>query len=274
LGVLIYQLIRRGAIEETKLRLKTEIPERRHYRSTLNFLTSYGLLQEIGGLSHESAFTLMGRRESSREEIICRVDPFAYLSHMSAMEHYGLTDRIPQTTFISSPSPRDWSAFARKKMQADLSEENRDYIESGFPSLRRIKLTRLRGREVHVVYRMHLGAFRHERDPEIRVSTIGRTFLDMIKDPDFCGGIRHVLSVYEESAERYLKLIVDDVNSSGAPIDKVRAGYVLSKVCGLEDPTIDNWKRFVQRGGSRKLYGKGEYSSEFSEDWCLSLNLS
>lgn len=40
------------------------------------------------------------------EEVVCSVDPFCYVSHLSAMEYHGLTNRMPTLLFISSPRPR------------------------------------------------------------------------------------------------------------------------------------------------------------------------
>lgn len=71
------------------------------------------------------------------------------------------------------------------------------------------------------------GAYLSIQGKTLRVSTIGRTFLDMIREPNLCGGIYHVLDVYAEHAPRYLRLIVDKVDRYGSPIDKVRIGYIL-----------------------------------------------
>jgi predicted transcriptional regulator of viral defense system len=109
----------------------------------------------------------------------------------------------------------------------------------------------------------------------MRVATIGRTFLDMIREPELCGGIYHVLEVYAEYAQRYLRLIVDVIDRHGSKIDKVRAGYILDERLELPhaNSTIESWRALVQRGGSRKLQANAPYSSRFSEKWCLSINI-
>jgi predicted transcriptional regulator of viral defense system len=107
----------------------------------------------------------------------------------------------------------------------------------------------------------------------LRVATLGRVFLDMLREPRLCGGIQHVVDIYRQEASRHLKLIVDEVDRHGQPIDKVRAGFVLAEVCRLQSPVIDGWDRFAQRGGSRKLDAESEYAPIYSERWQLSINV-
>jgi predicted transcriptional regulator of viral defense system len=121
--------------------------------------------------------------------------------------------------------------------------------------------------------RSQLGAFRLVSGSTLRVATIGRVFLDMLREPALCGGIQHVVDIYQREAKRYLKLIVDEVERHGQPIDKVRVGYLLSDVCKLEAPEFSSWQKFAQRGGSRKLDAKGEYVPSYSERWLLSINV-
>jgi predicted transcriptional regulator of viral defense system len=126
---------------------------------------------------------------------------------------------------------------------------------------------------MHFCERSQLGAFRRVAGSSLRVSTVGRVFLEMIREPSLCGGIQHVIDVYQSEAKRNLKLIVNEMNQHGSAIDKVRAGYLLSEVCGLNDPSFTDWEKFAQRGGSRMLDPQGEYVSHFSERWKLSLNV-
>jgi predicted transcriptional regulator of viral defense system len=88
-----------------------------------------------------------------------------------------------------------------------------------------------------------------------------------------CGGIRHVIDIYRQYVERYSDLIIDEVERHGNKIDKVRAGYLLEELCGLESETIEGWQQYVQRGGSRKLDPFEEYSPKYSKRWWLSLNI-
>jgi predicted transcriptional regulator of viral defense system len=230
------------------------------------------VLSEIRDLPRESAFTVLGRSSVSAAEIACTVDPFAYVSHLSAMEMHGLTDRVSQTLYLSSPDPKSWSRLAAELMQRELGERLTEYRDAGFPRLTRTHLEKLAGRPVHITHSSHLGAFRKTPDSEVRVATIGRTFLDMLREPALCGGIHHVLGIHREHAPRNLALIVAEVDQHGGPIDRVRAGYVLEEYCGLQHPSFAEWQKSAARGGSRRLVAANEYAPQYSERWALSLN--
>jgi predicted transcriptional regulator of viral defense system len=158
-------------------------------------------------------------------------------------------------------------------MKKDLAGNVDKYTNSGLPVLTKTKMEKIGKTPVHRHNSLHHGAYKNVKGKCLRISTIGRTFLDMLKNPDLCGGMAHVLDVYAEHAETYLRLIVDEVTSHGGPIDKVRAGYILDERLGLKDPIIDVWVSHAQRGGSRKLDATAEYVPEYSEKWCLSINL-
>lgn len=262
-----------GQFKGQPLRINKEVPERRHYLQVLSFLTQYGQLRGLTDFRSNSLFALGGRTNLLPEEAICTADPFAYLSHLTAMEFHGLTDRLPETIYVSSPPPNDWRAFAQNKKLSDLKELVTDYENSGFPTLYKPRPTRVLGKRINLHNSLHFGAFKNVPSTKLRYSTIGRTFFDMLSAPSLCGGLRHVLNVYAQHAKKFLPLIVTEIDRHGSPIDKVRAGYVLEEVCGLVDPKIDDWRAYVQRGGSRKLSAAGEYSPTYSEKWCLSINI-
>jgi predicted transcriptional regulator of viral defense system len=121
---------------------------------------------------------------------------------------------------------------------------------------------------------IHLGAFKLVRGRTIRVSTLGRTFLDMVRDPSICGGMRHCIDVYREHGAKYKSLIIDELNQHGTQIEKSRVGYLLEEVAGIVGNTsLEEWAKHVQRGGSRKLDPSNEYEPIYSEKWCISLNV-
>ena len=159
-------------------------------------------------------------------------------------------------------------------MKAELGDDFPDYVEAGMPTLRKYTFDRLGQARLQWFHSKHLGAFKKLANRQLRVSTIGRTFLDMLRNPELCGGMSHVLRVFDEHALRYLRLITDEVDRHGKGIDKVRAGYLLQERLRVNDnETINSWAEFVQRGGSRKLDPSAEYIPEWSDRWCISLNL-
>lgn len=246
---------------------------KRRYRQVLESLLAVRLLAPIEVPAGTLGYLLFGKASASPAEIVCSLDPFAYVSHLSAMEYHGLTDRFPKTLYICTPPATEWRMQAAQRMQKDLGEEAVRYLASGLPRLVRPKFSMIGHTPVQFHERSQMGAFRHVSNSSLRVATLGRVFLDMLREPRLCGGIQHVLDIYRSEGQRYLSLIVDEVERHGEPIDKVRAGYVLSEVCHLTSDIIERWVRFAQRGGSRKLDPESEYAAAYSERWKLSLNV-
>ena len=272
LGQLIFGLYREGGSDGKRLEVRKLLPERRHFLEVRGFLTEHGVIHPVRGFPEGALYTLLGGSDIGAHELLCTMDPFAYVSHLSAMALHGLTDRIPRMIFASSPASRQWGGFADEQMRKDLGEELQSYVDAGFPLLRRSKFEKILGQPVHLAQSIHLGAFKKLEPHGVRVSTLGRTFLDMLRDADLCGGIQHVMDTYSAHAEAYLPLIIAEIDRHGTPIDKVRAGYVLEEQCHLSDPAFAHWHRHAKRGGSRKLVPNQPYSSTYSEKWCLSLN--
>ena len=161
---------------------------------------------------------------------------------------------------------------AGEKMKKDLGRFLRKYSSLTLPKLTRIGFEKVKRRPIVRYSSIHYGAFKNIKGRKMRVSTVGRTFLDMVREPGNCGGMRHVIAVYSEFAKAYKDLIIDEVGRHGKKIEKSRAGYLLEEHCGIKDQRILDWLTDVQRGGSRKLDPHEEYSNEYSERWCISLN--
>lgn len=274
-AVIVFKLYKAGSYEGQELK---KLQKTRALRSDctriVNNLAEIGVLGESRMVRHSNVFNVLGREHGEPGDIVCSIDPFGYISHLSAMEWHGLTDRVTHTLFYSSPPSKSWNRFAWTKMQKDVGEENiQDYLTRQLPRLTRLNVRKIGRASVHRYSSEHLGAFTSIQGRPLRVSSIGRTFLDMIREPDLCGGINHVLDLYEQHSAHYLGLIVDEIDRHGRVIDKVRAGYILDERAGQSDPRIDGWTEFVQRGGSRKLHAGSPYSPDHSKKWCLSTNI-
>ena len=273
LGVLVHQLyVRKEYKGEALAQLKKGEATSADFHRGLRELEDNGILLPYPGFGAQ-VYGLLGRKDDDAEEVACSIDPFCYVSHLSAMAYHGLTNRIPSKIFLSSPPPVKWREFARERMRKNLGDDMAAYIRNGMPQLTRGEMAKIKGLEVHRFSSSHLGAYKNVRDKVTRMATLGRTFLDMLRDPDLCGGMRHVVEVFQEHGAKYQQLIIDEIQQHGAAIDKVRAGYLLEEELHLKDPAFDDWVTFAQRGGSRKLDAAGEYRAEWSDRWCLSLNL-
>lgn len=231
------------------------------------------LLTPIEPVAETKGYLLFGKDNTSPAEIMCSLDPFAYVSHLSAMEYHGLTDRFPKILYMTRPASQQWREQARVRMAKDLGDRFEQFINSGLPKLVQPKVLRFGPTYIQFCERSQLGAFRLVSGSRLKVATVGRIFLEMIREPTYCGGMQHVIDVYKREASRYVNLIIDEVSQHGLAIDKVRAGFLLSEVCGLDHVVLADWQKSAQRGGSRKLDPEGEYASDYSERWKLSLNV-
>jgi len=270
LGLLLFQLYSHKKYKNYSLYIKNQYPDSENLSQSIKDLTDIGVIRPHPSVPQ--CYMLVGGKNIQAEEIVCSADPFAFVSHLSAMAYHGLTNRMPATLFISSPSPKKWKEFALERMKKDLGTYLEVYLRNGLPRLQKISFKNIGKQKINCYSGIHMGTFKKTEDEKIRVSTIGRTFLEMLQQPDLCGGIYHVIEVFEEYAEQYLDLVVNEIENNGKQIDKVRAGYILDEICGLEHDYSDNWLQFVQRGGSRKLDPGRNYSSEYSKKWCISLN--
>ena len=202
------------------------------------------------------------------EGIVCLVDPTCYISHLSAMQRWGLTDRRPDALMLTRPDRKTAATHLRAYMSQALSkDETNDFPLKivGHPD-------RVRRRAVRIYESKTAGAFLRIRGNGALLSTIGQTFLDMLQRPDLCGGISHVLDIWEEHAKTYFEEIVVAVSTAKSGLVKCRAGYILEERLSLHHREIESWKIYAQRGGSRKLDPSKNFAPIFSEKWMISLN--
>lgn len=209
-------------------------------------------------------------RSGSAEEVACIVDPFCYVSHLSAMQRYGLTDRSPEALHLTTPARIIWNRLRDDRMAQDImgtsDGEHPPLLKLGFKGM-------LRRRPVVVHESSHPAQPVEVRGEQTRITSIGRTFGDMLSEPSLCGGIRHVIDIWERNAEQWATQIIEEIDKFESKMVKVRAGYLLSEVLDIEDSRINGWEQFAQRGGSRKLNPDAPYAPTFSERWMISINV-
>ena len=129
----------------------------------------------------------------------------------------------------------------------------------------------VRQRPVKLYKSRHVCSTVNDRSGFARISTIGQTFLDMLRRPVLCGGMNHVIDVWKEHASDHLPAIIAAVDSA-SPVIKCRAGYVIEERLGIRNPRLEAWRLYAQRGGSRVLDPGQPYAPAWSEKWMISLN--
>jgi len=244
-----------------------------NFQDIIDNLIQLGILTEKKVSTLKDVFSFVGKSKVDPLEVVCTLDPFAYLSHLSAIEFYGLTDRFPKTIYISSPKQNQWQQYAKDQMHKDLKDNYSSYNNAKYPPLENLRPLKIDKKNIKFFNSLHLGAYKNIKDRNIRVSTIGRTFLNMLQNPDLCGGLDHVIDCFEEHAQTYIINIVDEVERKGHKIDKIRAGYILDEIYDLNHEVFYSWLQLTQRGGSMKLDASVEYAPDYSEKWKLSINI-
>ncbi len=264
----LYRLYQEKMYEDSRIsKIKSPEPDSRARNEALAGVIEQGILSAV---IPGYIWQLSNHNAATAQQIACDLTPYSHLAYFSAMEWHGITDRIPHVLHLSLAA----LPAARRLQQVQL--------ETLFPDIHDIQPLLARGATssqkidgkeliLHTKKNYQPKSELHTSGG-VRVSTLGETFLDMLREPDWCGGYAHVQDVFQEYAAEHLPVIVKTVDKTGTGIDKARAGYMLEEVCGLTHRTITSWKESVQRGGSRKLVASNPYKNQFSEVWCISIN--
>jgi predicted transcriptional regulator of viral defense system len=254
-------------------------PEPRDYSNYIEKLLRSGVLVAGVGVGRggdarvaEGFYYISGKSKYSAQEAICAVYPYGYISYISAMEWYGLTEKIPKIARFTVCSKSAWKDKYIAEF-ADRLGEIRDfngfvpkYPKSGLYFDRRELLVTMESSFVEPV---------SVRGGVVRVSSIGKTFVDMVRRPELCGGDEHVFEMYLEHGAKYSKNIIDSAERFGRKIDRARVGFLLDKVLGVQDERLYSWREDARgERGSSRVYSPGRpFSSIYCADWSLSLNL-
>lgn len=271
LALIVFRLLQAGEVNGRRLRARPRFARRSDLYAARDGLLRRGTFKEDPALPG-SVYRIVDRSRTDPEAVLSAVDPFGFLSHLSAMAYHGLSNRLPKVVFFTTLAATAWRDAAKETMRRDLGDQLRQYEEQGLPPLQRTQLERVQGMAVTYIRTSFPGGYRLAQEGTIRVATLGRTFLDMLRRPELCGGMSHVLEIFASRGREHAALIINELDQRGAPIDRVRAGYILEELCGVNDPRIAAWTADAQRGGSRKLDPQGEYAPRFSERWQLSIN--
>lgn len=250
----------------------------RKQRVDFSYSKVYKLIRELYNsrfLSNDSDFghyfRVADRGIEKNDEVCCLVDPFCYVSHLSAMQKYGLTNRISEILILTTAENKLWN-----QMKMDLTKK---YLGNELKNLEYIPITKatfpkaVRKMPVKVIKSKFLHPSIQIKDSYARISEIGYTFLDMIDKPDLCGGIQHVIDIWKEHAKIYLDEIIQAVDSYPKKITKSRAGYIIDEVLNIKNDKVNEWLKFSQRGGSRLLDPSSPFVPKFSEKWMISINV-
>ena len=267
-------LIKIAATSKRRSLLRASAVEPVHIKRVIrNLSVTQGLTADPD--YHRNVYRVLTVSDAPAEEIFALATPFGYVSHLSAMQRWGLTVRRPDALHLTLPAAGSIRSLIDARIRDDLGDRLEE--EPFKPTDAQIFIQPpniLRGRKIATGRVKTLGNWITVRGTHIRLATVGQTILDMIDRPDLCGGMGHVRDVWIEHTQNYLEEVVAAVDRSDSPIVKVRAGYLLDEQLRIsKDPRIEAWTRFAQRGSSRVLDPSKPFASTYSEKWMLSLNV-
>ena len=223
-------------------------------------------------------FRIVNNPDRAADDVVCLVDQFCHIAFLSAMQAWGLTDRQSFRLMICRPD----NVHVRNRISEIVSHETAQSASNYWPQstdhLTRLRLRNVthprtvRGRTIALFKSRQCGHSIQDRNDYRRISTIGQTFLDMLRKPERCGGMAHVLEVWEAFAPRYLNDIIPLIEDAPGSI-KCRAGHIIEERLKLHDRRVLAWRRYAQRGGSRRLDPQKKYVGNWSTNWMISLNV-
>lgn len=271
LCLLIYQAYKEKKYKGVPIhRIRQERPDNRAIESAISqLIISHVIQQHKASFSSNVFYFIGGKGEYSEEEIACSITPFGGLSHLSAMAIHGITDRIPSKIYFTAPTDVIW-----RENYSDLLE-NRG-IKYDIPSFLRlppIKSGKIFNRVVEVKKTKEIITYSNIRRSPLRITSIGRTFIDMLRSPEKCGGEDHVIDVFINESPKFQKHIIELTHKSGREIDKTRIGFIFDKIINIQDPIIELWKKNQKRGSSKILSPNFPFSPIHDDKWNLSINV-
>jgi predicted transcriptional regulator of viral defense system len=222
-----------------------------------------------------TAYRVVVCPDEPAESVICEVDPLVYVSHFSALQRHGLTDRNPVELQMTRPTARLWNEQIARTVKGRViavSSEQSGSVELTTQLRRPFFPGKVRKRAIQIHDTRHPGDCQTVRGTPVRVATVGQSFADSVARPQWCGGISHVMNIWEKNAYVFLDEIIDSIDRSTTNLTKIRAGYILAERLHIQDSRIDAWTKFVQRGSSQVLDPTQPFAPTFSEKWMLSLN--
>jgi len=256
--------------KDKRLYLRTNKPTKEHYNRLRLNLVAGGILQRDRDYG-DRAYSITTVHNLSADEICCIVDPLCQISHLSAMQKWGLSDRAPKTLQLTRPDRKT----ARGKLNAIVADwcqkSNYDEAPIGLPIIQHP--ARVRQTKLDVLETRNPPPNIQIRGSQARISRVEQVFLETVTDPKLCGGMQHIIDMWAEHAETYGQAIIDAIDQSESNIVKSRAGYIIETYTNIRSKKLDAWASKAQRGGSRLLDPSKPFTSQHSERWCLSINV-
>ncbi len=202
------------------------------------------------------------------DEILMEINPYAAISHLSALVYHGLTDDLPQELTTIVPSSYTGGLIPPGTTPTDW--EDLPLVRGRRPD----RILEWRVHWVRVPSNRYFGL--REYQPQgypVRVTMPERTLVDGLQEPHFCGGFENVLRAWVRARDTLdLDVLVEIVEQFDVAILRQRVGFILDQL-DLPYPPVEKWRAGAKRGGSSKLLGTAPFDgTHISERWNMSIN--
>lgn len=272
--------------------------EKSRYFSNKNFyrLCDYLIDEKILiGFNHNTRgytyFIKKGSKPTS-EMAVSAIYPLGFLSHLTAMNLYGIGNTQTSGIYFTCPARKDWKHLCLKNIKQrfknlTISDSiSNEYIEINGLTLStqsildpypHQNILEEAGSTKALIIINRKVLVESEWWNHCHIQNIVDLYLDMLRAPHYCGGISHVLNIYQNSLLKdkdLLQELLNTLTKTGSIIDRARFGYLFDKILGITAPELNDWKseQKEKRGSSRKLFSNFDFDEFFDDEWNLSIN--
>lgn len=218
----------------------------------LNKLVHEGWLKQIKRGVYSLSY-LTGVSPIHEFEIAMRLVRPAMISHYSAFYHHELTEQLPRDIFITTIKETSTPQKGKKKKKAGIQLDGVNY------QIVQLKKEKFFG---------GIKAFRGEGS--FMITSLERTLLDGLAQPQYCGGFAEVVAGFEERIQDVnIDLIIQYAMQLGVAVAR-RLGWVLETL--KVAPEKISSLAMTDKPGYRKLNATNIAQGRYSAKWKLQLN--
>ena len=215
---------------------------------------------------------------SSMTDTVCLADDYCSVAYLSAMQRWGISERNPKALSLHRPSGKLLNEMIEETVQKDAKQFELEIEQMVVKPVKSPSALHAGswGSPIEIIQDKKKRAVITLRGSSTRISTLPQTFVDTLAKPELCGGMAHIIDVWEEHIPSMSRQNISELMNLllvSSPIVKVRAGYLLDERLGMPLEGVDQLSESAQRGGSRVLDPQKPFAPTFSEKWMLSLNV-
>lgn len=198
-------------------------------------------------------------------ELLFELNPYATISHYSALEYHSFTYDQPKILTAST---------GKVSAERILGTEQNEWAGLKLPTAYRPeKIISTRVRWFTKTTDQSFGILNgRDGSVPIRVTDPERTLIESLQWPQYSGGIANVIRAWviaEDFAD--IDKIVAYTERFDISVLTQRVGFVAEAI-GLHHDRFEEWAKRSTRGGSNKLLGAAEPNGSYNERWKLNIN--